>query len=318
MIINNFQFINFPAIRFKRPTAETLDEFSRVVVDKFDHQEDLGQAWRSACWNAFLNGDNDKLQELQREHGAFYVSDRLLDFLIDEFTLKDGTKSQMTMENIADDIVKYSKFYKFISFDFEKGQIIIRTTKGTFKANKLTKVFPKLLEKTDYLETDQRHQHCHVDAISLLKNLEDKCVLATGYVTDSGKFAKYLHSWIEIDIHGEPFVIDTTRNLLMRKRGYYMIYNIDGPVHKISKKAFLKDEPKLKRLTDYNDWFSKLYLANRRQALEVSDILKDLEEKRKMEDPLYQAAKHFHDCMVKHLETKPKKKVETKHSQKGE
>ena len=301
-MINNIQFINFPAIRFKRPTAETLDEFLRVLVDKFDKQEELGEKWRSACWNAFLNGNGDEIKRLQAEHGAFYASDRLLNFLIDEFTLKDSNITPEIMEDIARDIVKYSKFYKNISIDFERGQIIIKTTSGKFRANKLTKVFPKFLEKTDYLETPQRHQNCHIDSISLLKTLEDKCVLATGYVTDSGKFAKYLHSWIEVDLKGETFVIDTTRNLLMRRRGYYMINNIDGMVHKISKETFVKDEPKISILTGYNDWLSKLYLANRKQALQVCEILEELEEKRKNEDPSYKEAKELHDLMIKDIE----------------
>ena len=318
MMINNIQFVNFPVIRFKRPTAETLGEFSRLVEDKFDKQEELGQEWRSECWNAFLNGDGEKLKELQQQKGTFYASDRLLDFLIDEFTLKESNLSPDILESIANDIVKYSKFYKSISFDFDRCQIIIKTKSGTFKANKLTKVFPVLAEKTDYLETSQRHQNCHVDCISLLKNLEDKCKIATGYVTDSGKFAKYLHSWIELDIHGEPFVIDTTRNLLMRKRGYYMVHNIDGAVYKISKKTFLKDEQKLSVLTHYNDWFSKLYLANRHQAMQVYDILVQLEEKRKQEDPLYREAKHFHDSMVKHFEKQFREITHSNESQKGE
>jgi len=299
-----YNFLNFPAIRFKRPSEKTLEAFSHAIVEKFDKYEDEGETWSSECFDAVLDGNFEKLKQLEKGRGRFSYTDLILDYVVDNFTLKETNWTKGVFENFSKDVVNNSRFYKKIDFDFDKGEMILHTIYGKLKINTLTKMFPSMSKNSDYMQTKNRHQHCHQDSVAMLKSIKsDSCRLATGYISTSGEGNYYLHSWIEIDLNGEPSVIDTTRNIVMSKRDYYLMRNVKGSVHKISRDKYLEDEPKIKYICRYNGWFSKLYLANSSRALEVYKILVQMEQRKKENDPLYQAAKHFYDSMTKYHQT---------------
>lgn len=295
MFFENINFLNYPAIRFKRTSMQNLETFYEVVYHKFKIEEDEGEKWKDDCYDALIAGDDKRLEELKKERGRVIFIDEVIDILIDNFT-KEGGLSEEEKQSYRETILK-SKYIKDIEYKENPAQIVFHTKIGTFKASKLSDVFP-IFKKFPGIETDERHHTCHSSSIDVSTTISDKNKVATGYIYTFGEGCKYLHSWIELKIGTRMFVIDTTRNLLMPRKGYYYIRNITGPVYKISSETLEKEEYIRDKLGESNEWLNKLYLSNRHQAKVVYRMILDEEERKKIEDPLYVAAKHFHDSMV--------------------
>lgn len=203
--------------------------------------------------------------------GKIYFIGDVIDILLDKFTLKEG----LTDEEFEEYRRMLLKSKQIIDVEYRKNplQIVFKTIVGEFKASKLSDIFP-IFKKIPVIETRERHGCCHTDAIAVSTAIDDKNKVATGYYCTFGEGAKYLHSWVEIKLDSRIFVIDTTRNLLMPKKGYYFVRNIDGPVYKISSETLKKEEDIRDFLCEENEWLNKLYLSNRHQAKKVYKIIK--------------------------------------------
>ena len=285
-------FINYPAVRFKKSSMASLSSICGAVYDKFKVQEDIGEKWKDSCMQALEENNDEEFKRLQKEGGKILVTDDMIDILIDHFTFAEPNKE--TIEDFREMILKHAGYVKDIIVDYDAGCITFITKAGKFKAYKLTHVFEDMKLFPD-IETDKRHKRCHVDSVELSKGLQDRTRVATGYVYTFGEGDKFLHSWVELYLKGKPFVVDTTRNLLMERRGYYYIRNIKGPVYKISDKTIEREEHIFISLQKKYPWLIKLYLSNRHQAKIVYDMI----EKQKLDDPLYAAAKTMAEGFAK-------------------
>lgn len=294
MYIYDANFLNLPVIRFKKPKIETLGIFYEQVEKQFKIEEEVGEKWKDDCFDALIAGDDDKLLRLQRERGKIAFTDDLIDILIDNFTRVD---SDLDVEYYRELILRNKKYVKDLEIKQNPKQLVFKTHIGEFKATKLSEAFP-LFQTFPNIENSERHSRCHQDSIEVAVNIEDDCKVASGYCFTFGEGDKFLHSWVEVKLDGRDFVVDTTRNLLMPKKGYYCIRNVSGPVYKITKETLKKEEHIYRFLHSENEWLIKLYLANRKQALQLYHILQEKEEQKKLQDPLYQAAKHMHDAFV--------------------
>ncbi len=295
MYFEDLNFLNLPAVRFKKPNAKNLDSFYADIFKKFSIDEDNGIKWKDEAYEALIKDDKEAIARLEREGGKIIFVDDAIDVLIDNYMLEGGLSEEAA--NSHKSTILKGGYIKDIEFKHSPEQIVFTTKFGTFKASKLSEVFP-VFKQFPGIETRDRHSKCHAASIDVSSVLMDKHKVATGYVYMFGEGAKYLHTWIEVKFDGRDFVIDTTRNLFTPKKFYYYIRNIEGPVYKISPKTIEKEGHILEYLTHHNDWLSKLYLSNRHQALQVYKILKAEEEREKMKDPLYQAAKHFRESMI--------------------
>ena len=296
-------FLNYPAVRFKRASMKTISTICDAAYDKFKVQEDIGGEWKDACMQAIEENNNEEFVRLQKQGGRILITDDMMDILLDHFTFAEPDRE--VVEDFRNMILKHAGYIKDIVVDYDAGCVTIKTKTGTFKAYKLTQVFEDMKLFPD-IETEQRHQRCHIDSVELAKGLKDKTRVATGYAYTFGKGDKFLHSWVEIYLQNKPFVIDTTRNLLMERKGYYYIRNIRGPVYKISNTTITKEEHIFWELQKKYPWLIKLYLANRHQALQVYKMI----EEEKRADPLYAAAKNMADgfARLQKQEQKNKKK----------
>lgn len=295
MYFEDLNFLNLPAVRFKRPNANNLESFFADIFKKFSTEQDAGEKWKDDAFKALIEDDKEKIAKLEKEGGKIIFTDEVIDILIDKYMLEGGI-SEDEAEFHKGNILK-GGYIQDIEFKHNPEQIVFKTKFGTFKASKLSDVFP-IFKQIPQLQTTERHGKCHMASIDLLRSIENKNKVATGFMYTFGEGCKYLHSWIEFKLDGRDFVIDATRNLLMPKKFYYYIRNIKGPVYKISSETIIKEEQIFDYLISHNEWLSKLYLSNRHQALQVYKILKAEEEREKMKDPLYQAAKHFRESMI--------------------
>lgn len=296
MFFEDLNFLNLPAVRFKRPNAKNLESFYADVFKEFSTMQDEGEKWKDEAYDALIADDKEKLAKLSKEGGKIIFIDDAIDVLIDQYMMAGGI-SEEEAESHKATILK-GGYIKDIEFKHNPEQIVFKSKIGTFKASKLSDIFP-VFKNIPQLETSERHGKCHMASIDLSINISNKNKVATGYFYTFGEGCKYLHSWIEFKMDGRDFVIDTTRNLLMPKKFYYYIRNITGPVYKISSETLQKEEDIFDYLISHNEWLSKLYLSNRHQALQVYRILKREEERKRNADPLYVAAKHFRESMVK-------------------
>ncbi len=279
-------FINYPSVRFKKASMVELSKVCSAAYDVFKVQEDIGEKWKDDCMQALEDNNDEEFKRLQKQGGKILVTDDMIDILIDNFTLAEPDRK--IVEDFKEMVLKHAKYIKDIIIDYDAGSITFKTSAGTFKAHTLTKAFPEL-KTFPNIETRDRHQRCHIDSVMFSKGVKDKTRVATGYYYTFGEGFKVLHSWVELYIGMKPFVIDTTRNLLMDRRGYYYIRNIRGPVYKISDKTLTKEEHIFTTLQKKYPWLIKLYLSNRHQAKIVYDMI----ENEKMNDPLYVAAKNM-------------------------
>ena len=314
MFFEDLNFLNFPAIRFKRPKQGTLASFYAEIFKKFKEDEDAGQVWEQRAYDALIKDDKEEIARLEKEGGKIIFIDEVIDILIDKYMMNGGISDEEA-ESHKQTILK-GGYIKDIEFKHNPEQIVFKSKIGTFKASKFSDVFP-IFKQIEELGTSERHSKCHSASIDLSTVIEDENRVATGYVYTFGEGSKFLHSWIEVKFDGRMFVIDTTRNLFMPRKFYYYIRNIRGPVYKISSETLIKDEAMRDELSAENEWLNKLYLSNRHQAIQVYKMIQKEKERKKMQDPLYVAAKHFRESMVKvqRQEERKKQKAKTEDSQ---
>ncbi len=252
------EFINFPAIRFKKSEI-SHDALKRIFYD----EEQVGLLWRFS-YIAALNNQNYNLANFLADGENVTLPKYLIDVMLSEYSLENGNPASMmdTLVHVAGDYV-YS-----ISADEDK--MVLSTQDGLIKAQKLYYALPNL--KTLFPEADKKSRigRCHEFCLRFAKNYDYDSLVATGYVAPLSQKNKNLHSWIEMELGGEEVVVDFTRGLVFNKDGYYLLKNIRcNAVQKIDRKTVAKDSEMIDELASADGFYSKLYLANRKQAIEV-------------------------------------------------
>lgn len=288
MYFEDINFLNFPAIRFKRSSMKNLDDFCDAVYKKFKTDEEEGEKWKDECYDALVKDDKDRIKELEKKGQITFVGDAI-DILLDKFSMETPISDE-EFEGYKETILK-CKAIKDLEYKKNPIQIVFKTTIGDFKASKLTDIFSKF-KLIPGIETRERHGCCHSASIDVSTTVSNKNKVATGYYYTFGEGAKYLHSWVEVKLGNVPFVIDTTRNLLMPKKGYYFVRNIEGPVYKISSGTLKREKHIRDCLLEENEWLNKLYLSNRHQAKQVYKLIM----KQKSEKSDFQDAKEKEEC----------------------
>ena len=272
-------FLNRPAIRFKKPKNETLEEFRAKIYKIFITDENSGQKWKDDCYDALASGNKDEIERLKKEGGNFDIICDSIDILIDNFT-RDDNNTDFSFEFYKNMILK-DKFFKNIEFKTKPfKQIVFDTQKGVFKVTQLSNLFAVFKERFPQIESKLRHRNCHSDSICAALMLEDKCKVATAYNYTFGEGQKFLHTWVEAGIgkQNTKYCIDLTRNILVKKEFYYMIRNIKGPVYKISNQTLAKEVDVYCKLHSVDPWLLKVYLTNRPVAKRIYNQLQTPEE----------------------------------------
>lgn len=122
--------------------------------------------------------------------------------------------------------------------------------------------------KQKWLSSD-RYGVCHFASLWLSKKFTDGTAeLVTGVIGNSGYLGKYLHSWVETECCGEPMCLDSTRNGMFNKDGYYRLMDVDeNNLTKIPNEIVRQEQKKFFELYEFNPWFTKLYVDNREEAM---------------------------------------------------
>lgn len=255
------------AVRFRKTkiSHEELEEIFKV-------QEESGFEWKTKYLNA-LYAKNIPLADKLAEETEITFFKYILDVFFNEFSLKNGEFQSFLSalkESFGNDYI--------LDLKVDDTMIRIFTEDIEIKAMKLSEVMPDIKKKYPFIDKEERIGNCHQFCIEFVQLFNFKCNIATGYVAPLSQKNKNLHSWIELTLWGENMVLDFTRGLMFNKEGYYYLKNInENEVQLISRETFLKEINIFKYLAKNDAFLTKLYLANREDALNIYVYLKSKE-----------------------------------------
>lgn len=185
-------------------------------------------------------------------------------------------------EEISDeDVVNKKKLFeaeKYVdSINYtNRDKCLIKMANGDeIKFKTITSSFNNVLKEFPDLLNFERCGQCHHRSISFTTYISDPCECVTGVCWSLMAGAKFLHSWVEINVDGDIYCLDNNYNLLMKKEDYYKIMH-PRVIERISDKDIRKDEKVVKYLckksTSKNPYI-KLYCASRDEGLEMYNKL---------------------------------------------
>ena len=160
---------------------------------------------------------------------------------------------------------------------FNVPEVIIETTDGIIRAIQFSAFRPKVKEIISNIEDETRYGNCYKFAFYISVGIPFENYLTTGYIYGYSDKAKYLHSWVEVNIDGEDYVIDATLNAMVNKEGYYLIENAK-PINKISKQTLINDLDNYK-IIDNENIPVEVYYVFRNEIIEELNKNKDIFKK---------------------------------------
>ena len=133
---------------------------------------------------------------------------------------------------------KYTIDFSKIIFNDETGEYEYRDEFDgeIYTFNKLSNLLSDQEIKNE-LESNKRYKKCHSKSIELISALPKGFIL-TGYIKIS--YGKFLHSVVEIEKRGKPYIIDYTKNLIMPKEQYFKLTNFEE-IERISDEELFSD-----------------------------------------------------------------------------
>lgn len=134
---------------------------------------------------------------------------------------------------------------------FNVSEVVIETIDGTIRAIQFSKFKPNVKKYIPNIEDKTRYGNCYIFSFYISIGIPFKNYLTTGYVYGYSDKSKFLHSWVEVNLDGEDYVIDATLNAMVNKEGYYLMENAK-PINKISKQTLIDDLDNYKIIDNEN------------------------------------------------------------------
>lgn len=200
-----------------------------------------------------------------------YLGD-LIDNLLDKGINKNDIYREMHSLGCVKAIFKIGE--EKYKIETTEGELIFSSIQSYFFNNEERKFknMDEVREYTKQIESIKtRNGHCHKLAQQFGKiffdNFDMGIDVVTGYTSHYTNPNKYLHSWNEIKVNDEEYVIDSTLNVVMNKNGYYLINHTGESqiVSRIKMEDIIKDNMKYGELLKEID--SKTYLTSRDETI---------------------------------------------------
>lgn len=201
-----------------------------------------------------------------------YEADFIIFSLLFNQTLEDRDKYYIQL--LYRDLLMYKEYIKKIfttpNPNFKTDELVIETNNGPIRLIPLSNYKPQLLNEYRDLETTDRANTCFYNSRNISQKLEENNDLVTGIVYGYTDKSKYLHSWVEVELFGEMYVVDYTMNAIINKDGYYRFRHAKE-IERINKATLLNDKINYGNVIDALDAHAAFYNVFR------DEILKDLE-----------------------------------------
>lgn len=174
--------------------------------------------------------------------------------IIDKLTL--GNISTAEMQELLNNLKENTTKGFIVSTNIAKNnhlnlrEFIIETDEGIIRAIKLSEYFPNIKEIIPEIETESRYGKCFSYAALISKWLPIKNKIVSGFIWGYTDKAKYYHSWVEITINNEDYVIDATSNSLIRKQDFMRMHHAEivTTIESETYKSDLAEYPEIGRI----------------------------------------------------------------------
>ena len=140
---------------------------------------------------------------------------------INQFTLKNKTEDIDELFNRVlniDDVLDVTRDDKYLTIKIKDYTIEVKT---------FSKRNPRAIDVLPDIESIERNGTCYIKAYQICLGFKGSAKVVTGYNYGYTDKSKFLHSWVEVTIDGEEFVIDGTLNAIFNKEGYYKLRKIN-------------------------------------------------------------------------------------------
>jgi len=276
------------------------------IEDRFKKPEIKGYKWRMGLIDY---ASENFLKQLIHFYSRGYLFTRIepwrddLIYFIDKFTTK-SVKSKDFDEYTKKLLTDYKHNIKEIRRKNRDDLWI--TLKGNRKIHvvKLTSFYPDIINFIPELESEKRHRKCH--SLSRKLALEYyvegmKADIVTGEINHISPKEKYLHSWVETKHNGKNIILDVTKNIVMKKEDYKILFDAKE-LERIDNKTLYDEQEVFWDLVTLGEYYSKLYLSCHDEAIQkwreagfdkmtkeeknlfYDETLKKLQEKKKLKE----------------------------------
>ena len=199
----------------------------------FDNPNTISNKNNEACTELIRN---NRFDELKKTSDIDDYRKKFIINMIDLFTSDDDFED---FANLASALFKVLPDY-FLYVDIKYSEeyynyvLKIKTIDDEYEILKLTDIFPRskyfFLANNISLEDNSRKHKCQLGSHIICQLLDylgiESNIIAT-YIYGFKKDIKYLHSFVEFQFKGEPFVIDSTLNAVINKKTYYKLFDVN-------------------------------------------------------------------------------------------
>ena len=230
--------------------------------------------------NAFLNKysvycdrslEQDYLHPIDTFRVLTTTYDTTTDYIntfINYFTCHNDCNDN-ALQHIEETILKRSN--KIESFDYEdRDHCTIRLKNGRkIYFQTITSSFDNILEDIPDLLSHDRDHKCHTRSLALVNIIAQDCSCVTEIIYPLTPKAKWLHSWVEIDLNGKTYCMDNNKNAVLLKDDYYYLMHAK-PMERITQSTIINELDMIKYFNDHTSRetpYIKLYCACHDEAV---------------------------------------------------
>lgn len=271
--------------RPETPRNQAEETFEKLFIEG----EIEGQKWKEDYYKALAAGDSETLESLieeAREVGDVYKNDNEINNFISYFTSSAFSYGDMMNKIVAlESLPEIDK----VEYNAPNGVLKIYTKNGYVKGdlitvNLLSKSLRWLRYDEEITSLTRRVGQCHHRSLELADNLKYELNLSptivTGQASSLAEKCSVLHTWLEVQIQGKPYVLDYTMNALIDKDAYYKIKHVKAnETCRIDYGDYMYDKPIIRPFLESKELKYKQYLFFR------DEIMRDLKGEQKNSEP---------------------------------
>ncbi len=204
-----------------------MESYNELFINEFHKSQEIDEKFSQLNNTIGLKKAMSYLEEM----GAFtldindYISNYQIKYRISEWT-KDTLSDNEKLEFLNE--LKALKRYIIdisikINSKLNLPELIIKTMMGDIRVIQYSKINPAIKDLFPFILDNRRYGKCYDFAYEISSNLNIPNKIVTGYIYGYSVKSQFLHSWVEVNIKGEEYVIDGTLNAVINKRGYYLL-----------------------------------------------------------------------------------------------
>lgn len=210
-----------------------MKNYNELFNDRFKRSQEIDETFAELYNSEGLKSGINYLKQIGATE--LDMDNYNIKFRISEWTKKDLLNNEKI--NFLNELKSLKDYVIDVNIEtntkFNLPEVVIKTTYGIIRAIQFSSFAPEVKELFPFIEDNNRFGKCFDFAYKISMHLGLPNEIATGYIYGYSDKSKFLHSWVEITIKGEEYVIDGTLNAIINRQGYYLMQHAK-PITKIS------------------------------------------------------------------------------------